>query len=126
MGECGCAATSPEVRLPGPEGVQYGIEIYPGCSYCLTPAGVVVYRFDDDEAENWLMDVDEAEFNTYQGINGEWVRPVVGAEHLAAALADWLEDDVVDERDIQQTLSDAVWRTADAWSRMGFQESGEK
>jgi hypothetical protein len=118
MGACGCADTSPEIRLPGPEGVHYGIEIYPGCQYCYTPAGVVVYRFDDDEAEIWLMGTEEAEFQTYLGINGEIVRPVLEARFLAEELADWREDEEVTEGEIQQALPQAVWKTLDNWNQM--------
>ncbi len=53
MGECGCGDFAAEWKLPGPNGVLYAIEVYPGCSYCDNPAGVVVYRVrTDDDAFN--------------------------------------------------------------------------
>jgi hypothetical protein len=122
MGECGCSSTDVTYRLPGPPGVHYGIEIYPSCNYCFTPVGLVVHRFDDENAEMWMSGIAEPDFQGYEGVE-EVLLPIIDAEHLAAALGEWREED--DERTLRrlasefhQVLSDAVWRTADAWHRM--------
>ena len=34
---------------------MYALEFYPGCGNCDTPAGLVVYRFSEKEAEGWRV-----------------------------------------------------------------------
>lgn len=97
MGECGCAADTPLVQFPGPEGVTYSLEVYPGCHYCSTPAGVVVRRVDRSKAngvdvgEDHLEHVPEATFHGYGSPDFEWAMsefavPVVNAGDLFEAL----------------------------------------
>jgi hypothetical protein len=132
MGQCGCSDTNPLYRFPGPDGVHYGIEIYPSCHYCVTPVGVTIYRFDNDGAREWLEYVDEAPFMPYAAdrpVEAILSIPVLGAEELAAAISNDQREDAeyngaddedyreVAEQDIRCALPDAVLATLDAWTR---------
>lgn len=132
MGECGCSSTDVMFRIPGPEGVHYGIEIYGSCHYCHTPAGVVVHRFNDEWAKDWLTEhVPDAPFISYSSgdpINAMLSIPIVDPTELAAAHEEIrLEDgdgdaDRLSEQSARYLLTRAVWRTLNAWHRLGAGE----
>lgn len=108
MGECGCGATDIMLQFPGPEGIKYGLEVYPSCHYCGTPAGIVLHRLDSN-AENGVEEggfffdrAPEAEFLGYGPDSFEWALselsvPVVDPEGLAKALAKYTDLDYVPE-----------------------------
>lgn len=128
MGECGCGATDIAVQLPGPGDVKYGIEIYPGCRYCATPAGIVVHRFDPsasngaDVGEDLFLHAPEAEFHGYGNPDFEWAlsefaMPVLSSEGLMdalSALGDGVDDvgyaEVMFDRTVLvSVVPSAVW-----------------
>ena len=43
MGACGCGDYNPSFKFKGPGNNWYVLQHYPGCSYCDTPAGVIIY-----------------------------------------------------------------------------------
>lgn len=49
MGACNCADGVPDFRFEGPDGVTYTLSIYPPCSDCQTPAGVILGKVSDDD-----------------------------------------------------------------------------
>lgn len=54
MGQCGCGDFNATHRLPGPAGFVYAFQVHAGCNNgCNVPAGVVVYRFSEEEAKHW-------------------------------------------------------------------------
>lgn len=117
MGECGCGDTTPEFRLPGPDGITYGIEIYGSCHYCETPAGVVIYRFDAAEAAVWLDGVEDAPLMAYdpeRPTNAQLAIPIVDPEFLMKALEDAVE---VEPSDMRLALPAAVHATRSEWHR---------
>ena len=57
MGECGCSEPNYLRRFPGPDGLVYALEIYPGCPYCHTPVGITIYCLNQEEQNaNWGED----------------------------------------------------------------------
>lgn len=77
MGECGCGATNLLAKFPGPDGVMYGLEVYPGCRYCGTPIGVVMHRFDPsakhgEDMEEFFFGVPDMPFQGYGNPDFEW------------------------------------------------------
>ena len=55
MGQCGCNDFQPMAWFEGPDDDLYAVELYPGCEYCGTPAGVVIYRLDPEYTELWEL-----------------------------------------------------------------------
>ena len=53
MGECGCNEMQPTFRFRGPGKDKYVCEVYPSCTYCETPVGIVLYRFEPKDAKLW-------------------------------------------------------------------------
>jgi hypothetical protein len=118
-------------RFPGPEGVTYGVQIYPSCHYCSTPAGVDLYRFGPDEADEWLDGVEEAPFVPYSNddrVNAQLAIPVVDPEKLAEAMSHHYEEAAAEdgdetsreiaEEDMRHVLPDAVYKTLEEWHRL--------
>lgn len=122
MGECGCGATVLDYKFPGPEGIAYGIEIYSGCHYCHTPAGVVLHRYtaEDDWAQDFLEGVPDAPFQGFQGETegwGEVALPVVSNKGLIASINKNLQDynvELPENADVFRLVEDAVYETGQA------------
>ena len=53
MGACGCGDFHGDFQFPGPDEITYVLCVYPGCSHCDTPAGIVLYAMDDDDCTQW-------------------------------------------------------------------------
>lgn len=122
MGQCGCSDTEPMYQFPGPDGVTYGIQIYPSCHYCSAPAGVELYRFGVGEAAVWLDGVPEAPFRPYSAtspVDADLAIPVLDPEHLGPALAEVCDPDDMDQAidSVRMHLDEAVHATLDAWRR---------
>ena len=121
MGECGCGATDIEFLLPGPEGVNYGIEVYQGCHYCGTGAAVVVYRQVDKGGvlEDFMEAGVEPTFSIYGGGqlggDGEFFIPILGPEELVESLKENMDEPLTDVHfgtaDLRRTIQDAVHAT---------------
>lgn len=57
MCECGCGDYAAFAKMQGPPGIIYAVELhYPCNNGCGTPAGIVIYRFDEAEAKSWEAD----------------------------------------------------------------------
>lgn len=70
MGQCGCGDFFATHKLPGPNGTLYAFDVYPGCTSCHNPVGMVVYRFfDPKEAARW--DVSRLPDLPFQKLHGE-------------------------------------------------------
>lgn len=67
MGACGCGDYHGGLKFPGPRGVVYTIEIYPGCSDCDAPAGVTLHRFVGKEDVEWHDHDEPVPFYNYTG-----------------------------------------------------------
>lgn len=129
MGTCGCSDTDLMFRFPGPEGVTYGVQIYPSCDYCSTPAGVDIHRFADDSEEAvWVENVPDAPWLPYDGeepTNAIMSIPVVDPEKLAEAMTAHYEESAaydgdetsreIAEEDMRYALPDAVHKTLAEW-----------
>jgi len=121
VGECGCGNTRVDFVLPGPGNVVYGVQLYPSCTNCDTPAGVQIYRWDaarDPSAPSWYEDAAPAPWNPYDkdlGDGADICVPVVTPEALLKSLAKWCKDNkagVGDDGDdygsIEDLLADAL------------------
>ena len=53
MGICGCGDFQPDFKFKGPGDTWYVVQSYPSCNYCDTPAGIILYHFDAQDAEMW-------------------------------------------------------------------------
>lgn len=106
MGECGCGNFSAKWKLPGPNGVLYAIEVYPGCSYCDNPAGVVVYRVRTDDDAFDVAGLPELPIQVYQReplfadmpsdpISGEAFIPIVHTGSVLDVIAETFGDQIV-------------------------------
>jgi hypothetical protein len=119
MGACGCGDTRVDVKLPGPDGITYGIQVYAGCDYCGTPAGIIVYRFCSEQDECWHRESPEPQWNLYQGDSGtgEFVVPILSddeARKVAESapkrgMRDWIDDGLTGR------IHEAVYNTIDTW-----------
>lgn len=68
MGACGCGDYPGGKKFPGPKGVVYTLVVYPGCSDCDTPAGVVIHRWNaTGEDRDWHEHDEPLEFRDYEG-----------------------------------------------------------
>lgn len=56
MGECGCTQFNAILKFKGPRGVTYVLDIYPSCSYCDAPLGIILYAFDKEACRDWAVD----------------------------------------------------------------------
>jgi hypothetical protein len=53
MCECGCGELmSPTLTFPGPRGVTYALALYPGCTECSNPAGLVLYEIPNAQLKD--------------------------------------------------------------------------
>lgn len=62
MCQCGCSELNERVKLPGPTGVAWVIEISDSCQSCGTPAGFVVVKLPDDH--EMLEHIDELQLDS--------------------------------------------------------------
>ncbi len=53
MGVCGCGDFQPSFKFKGPGDNWYVLQEYPGCSYCDTPAGVMIHQMNPEDAAMW-------------------------------------------------------------------------
>lgn len=53
MGECGCGNFNADLQLPGPDGLTYIIQVYPSCTYCDTPIGLIIHRMTSEQVRSW-------------------------------------------------------------------------
>ena len=67
MGACGCGDYHGGFKFPGPRGVVYTVAVYPGCSVCDAPAGVMLHRFVGKEDAMWHENDEPAPFYNYRG-----------------------------------------------------------
>ncbi|MDX1527023.1 MAG: hypothetical protein R3337_00260 [Gammaproteobacteria bacterium] len=115
MGECGCGNTHPDFRFPGPPGVVYGVQFYQGCRDCDTPAGVIFYRWDENDDAEWFEGVPELPFRPFSdGVHADYALAVVGSERLVTALQKHLGGEPVDEyvgREVHDALEEAIQLT---------------
>lgn len=114
MGACGCADYNGQWRLAGPKGLVYVVEVYDGCEYCETPAGVRFYRFGKESARDWnvreLPDLLANHGYSEDGDTGDAER-LVGVVD-GAALRDVLGEELLDDvGDATSLLRDAVATT---------------
>lgn len=109
MGECGCGDTSPDFRFPGPDGITYAIQLYPGCDYCGTPIGIIVYRFGPG-SEFWHEHLPEPPWRRYSPttVDADFMVPIVDDETLAASIVEHTGDKGFAEDDDYENLSDAL------------------
>jgi rRNA maturation endonuclease Nob1 len=42
--------------MPGPDGLTYVLEIYPGCEYCGHEVGLTVHRYTNHDIEEWQLE----------------------------------------------------------------------
>ena len=136
MGECGCGNTNIQLKFTGPDGVVYGIQIYPGCRECGSPAGVIIYRFDtknDPDAAMWLEGAKDVQWNPYGTTladGADLCIPVLDPDKLKKAMVAFSKDQTVstnpdDDADyepvgfvedaVDECLHEAICETADEW-----------
>jgi hypothetical protein len=129
MCECGCGNTEPDWRLPGPDGITYAIQVYPSCSDCGTPAGLIVYRFTAEEARSWgVNDCLELPIHPYMrgSVFGDCRIPIVHPRLLKKKLVELMRN-VPEEYDpdgyledsFDEAFADAVAETFEEWKRGG-------
>jgi hypothetical protein len=110
MGECGCGDYNADLRFKGPDGITYVLQVYQSCSECCTPAGVLIYAFNDEQYKLWNCgELPEIEFD--EGGTGI---AVVDPEALKELMAKLYEKDseqaIVCEDGIDHCFPDAVFK----------------
>lgn len=105
MGACGCSDFGASEKVGG-----FGVQVYPGCDYCDSPAGVDLSHLEwiGDEADE-LTDRSPTEDNPILGV------AVIGAEQLVAALREFGLS--LDKDDAHRVIRDAVFRTTKDYPR---------
>lgn len=115
MGECGCGQENVAFRFDGPEGVTYGLEVYPGCHYCGNGPAVTLYRIEHDEYD-LLHEADELIWaDSVTGVKVANVA-IVTPEALVESMKEYMADHLVSPEYLNpsglfRTLEDAVGRT---------------
>jgi hypothetical protein len=98
MGSCGCGEPSGLVRLSGPNGTWYGLEVYTGCRDCGTDPTLAIYTMV--EGEDYVWDEWERVPEIVFGEHGTWFLPLLDQQKLVAAFEEWLgADDDLDGDD---------------------------
>jgi len=93
MGACGCGDYSPFAKFDGPPGFVSPLRFDVGCDDCDTPAGLIVTRFSDKEAEGW--DTEHLPEAPWIDIDGENWKEVavpflkVGMRTIGATFDEW-------------------------------------
>ena len=103
MGTCGCN------EIQNARGFKVGdkilaVEVYPGCELCNTGIAVMLYLFTPEEAEDYLIAVDDNAFEPDRWGNIMVTIPLIEPDDLPEALSglppmehygniqDWLSD----------------------------------
>ena len=93
MGACGCGDFQPDFKFKGPGDVTYVVQVYPSCSHCDNPAGIIIYSFTPKEAEMWgLEHVPEKEITS----DGTTI-PVIHPKHIMSTIREGIEAYIEDE-----------------------------
>lgn len=113
MCECGCGDFNASWRLPGPKGTTYSIQVYPGCDFCDTPAGILIGKHSKEDAAAWgVPDLPEPTFpklndKDYDG--AQFAIPVFHPQELVRAMSKRLEPALlrsVDDDDAEDEIPD--------------------
>ena len=56
MGACGCGNFNANFKFKGPGDSTYVFQLYAACSYCNTPAGVILYKMSPEDCADWCVD----------------------------------------------------------------------
>lgn len=131
MGQCGCGDTSPNYKIAGHDGLIYTFQVYPGCRYCSTPAGIVISQYEPDD-HHWAeyatpLPIDPFNDNTR---SGEICLPILCPDVLKKKMLAWLKEaqEGLDEDDgydadgaiqdgIDECFIEAVTETFDEWRK---------
>lgn len=119
MGACGCGDFRGDLRFPGPGGDVYVIDLYHGCDYCGTPAGIVLHRFTPDEAVRWGVDQAETLDVTQDGVGVPVMDPEIMRRLMVKEAASEMKeaiDDVLNDV-IRRGFRDASWKTQSEWAK---------
>jgi hypothetical protein len=110
MGACGCGDYQGEFKFKGPGNITYVMQIYESCDYCDTPAGVILYAFDPDEAKHLDVASLREEKITSDGI----AIPVIHPKNLMQTIVESIEACIEDG--ISGEFRSAVWKTRKEWA----------
>ena len=114
MGQCGCGNYGGEFRLPGPGKDIYVIEFYGGCKDCDTPAGIVLYRMNEQEQAQWgALDLPELDMKNWDAGR---LLPVMHLSDLQGRLQGYLET-VVEEISSEEMTREAAFDTWSKWRK---------
>lgn len=110
MGECVCCAFNAILKFRGPRGITYVLDIYPSCSYCDTPLGIILYAFDKKACDDWDVDhVTEIEIDKEEGT----CIPILHPEDMKKLMAKTFagDQDMIDicHDGVDDTFRDAVF-----------------
>jgi len=110
MGQCGCGNFNGIARIKAPNKTWYVIQIYPGCRYCDTSAGVLLHQMTSKELkEDWdCEDLPVLEVSPY-GLNIPVLHYNEVAKQTVESLQDWVDD--VDD----YSFRDAVHKISQEW-----------
>lgn len=121
MGECGCGVFAPDFRFPAPDGDVYLLQILAPCVGCETTVGLVVQRMTRATARKRHGRVQRLPLRAiyYDKGAAEAVVPVLDADLLRTALAQWVEfdEDVHDNSDFARALETATPATLQRWQK---------
>ncbi len=96
MGACGCGDYSPDFKFKGPGDDWYVIQSYPGCDYCDTPAGVILYRFNPEDTALWSVE----HLKEKKIPDGGFCIPIIHPEKLKLKCEEYLKgiaDDMISD-----------------------------
>jgi len=117
MGECGCGDYNAFAKFPAPGGHAYVLQLYNGCEYCDTPAGVIIEHVRKPE----LVDRDWESLPTIDFFkNHELAIPVVDPQQLLKAITDEVGQDVVDGMTHERILPQASSKTIAEFKKTFF------
>jgi hypothetical protein len=75
MGQCGCGDFNASLKLPGPAGTLYAIQLYYPCAQCETGAAVIIHRLTEAEATQWgVPDLPEPRWAEYGEAAEHWIQ----------------------------------------------------
>ena len=106
MCECGCGDGDPLFQFPGPKGSIYAFHVYPGCSNCEAPAGIILVKYKNkkeaamyggDELPQMPFRDSEFDLNNPTADRSEFVMVMVEPKKIIKNLLSLCGDAVIGE-----------------------------
>lgn len=97
MGQCGCNDFQGDFKFKGPDGITYVLQVYQSCSYCETPAGIILYAMNEKDCQTWCVDdIPEIQISDV-GTLISVIHPKKLMKQIAEGITVYVEDSLNDE-----------------------------